>query len=314
MEKGSKIYVAGHRGLVGSALLRCLKNHGFNNLLVKTHKDLDLTDQRAVREFFLNEKPEHVFLAAAKVGGIMANNTFRAMFIYENLMIQSNVIHEAYRNKVKKLLFLGSTCVYPGDCPQPIKESYLLTSKLEKTNEPYAIAKIAGIKMCESYNQTYNTNFIAVMPTNLYGLNDNYDLNNSHVLPALIRKTHEAKISGTKKITIWGTGKPQREFLFSEDLAEACLFLMDHYQKNEIINIGTGEDLTIKELAQMVCEIIGFKGDLIFDISKPDGTFRKISDVSKIQALGWRPKISLKEGIRISYDDFLARKENLQNI
>lgn len=305
MEKTSKIYVAGHRGMVGSAILRRLEKVGFSNLLVKTSAELDLRNQSAVSAFFVEEKPEYVFLAAAKVGGIIANNTYRADFLYENLAIQNNVIHNSYLNGVKKLMFLGSSCIYPKLATQPLKEEYLLTGLLEPTNEPYAIAKIAGIKMCEAYWDQYDCNFISVMPTNLYGYNDNYHPENSHVLPALIRRLHEAKMNGADQVTIWGSGTPKREFLFADDLADACCFLMQNYSDKELINIGTGEDLAIRELALLVKNIVGFKGDLEFDISRPDGTPRKLMDVSKLHSLGWNHKIGLEEGIKLAYEDFL---------
>jgi len=360
MNKDSKIYLAGHNGLVGSAILKSLKNKGYKNIILKDHSELDLTDQQATANFFQNEKPEYVILAAAKVGGIMANNTYRADFIYENIMIQNNVIHQSYLNNVKKLLFLGSSCIYPKNAPQPIKEEYLLRSDLEYTNEPYAIAKIAGIKMCESYNIQYNTNFISVMPTNLYGENDNYDLDKSHVIPALIRKCYLAKclmedktdeiISDLKKrpissididnlnsgniseqisnfgiqketngkvsINLWGTGKPLREFLHANDMAEACVFLIENVDfkdickdqsqiKNTHINLGTGKDLTIQELAELVKEIVRFKGVLNWDNTKPDGTYRKLLDVAKINSLGWKHKILLKEGIEETFEHYL---------
>lgn len=305
MEKTSKIYVAGHRGMVGSAILRKLKNEGFSNLLARTSSELDLRNQSAVSDFFTNEKPEYVFLAAAKVGGIIANNTYRADFLYENLAIQNNVIHNSYLNGVKKLMFLGSSCIYPKLAPQPLKEEYLLTGLLESTNEPYAIAKIAGIKMCEAYRDQYGCNFISVMPTNLYGYNDNYHPENSHVLPALIRRLHEAKMNGADQVTIWGSGTPKREFLFADDLADACCFLMQNYDDKELINIGTGEDLAIRELALLVKNIVGFKDELVFDLSKPDGTPRKLMDVSKLYSLGWNHKISLEKGIKLAYDDYL---------
>lgn len=313
MQKESKIYVAGHRGMVGSAIIRKLKEKGFNNIVTKTSSELDLRNQKEVSDFFLKEKPEYVFLAAAKVGGILANNTYRAEFIYDNLMIEANIIHHSYLNKVKKLLFLGSSCIYPKMAPQPLKEEYLLSGYLEKTNEPYAIAKIAGIKLCEAYREQYNCNFISVMPTNLYGPNDNYDLNNSHVLPALLRKFHTAKILNKKYVTVWGTGKPKREFLHVDDLADACLFLMLNYNEKELINIGTGKDISIKELAEMIKEITGYNGEIKFDSSKPDGTPRKLLDVSKIHKLGWKHKIKLKDGIKKVYEevktkDFLLEK------
>ncbi|OYT33743.1 MAG: GDP-fucose synthetase, partial [Candidatus Aenigmarchaeota archaeon ex4484_52] len=297
MEKNSKIYIAGHRGLVGSAIKRKLEKDGYNNLILKTHKELDLTKQKEVENFFKKEKPEFVFLAAAKVGGILANDTYSADFIYENLMIEANIIHNSYKYNVKKLLFLGSSCIYPRDCPQPMKEEYLLSGKLEDTNEAYAIAKIAGIKMCQFYNKQYKTNFISVMPTNLYGPNDNYNLNNSHVLAALIRKFCDAKKENKKSVVVWGTGNPKREFLHSDDLAEACLFLMNNYNNSEIVNIGVGEDISIKNLAELIKEIVEFDGEIIFDLTKPDGTPQKLLDVSKINKLGWKAKIGLREGL-----------------
>jgi len=320
MGKNSKIYIAGHRGLVGSAIVKNLKSKGYTNLIYRTHQELDLTNQQAVAEFFESEKPEYVILAAAKVGGIVANNTYRADFIYENLQIQNNVIHQAYKHKVEKLLFLGSTCIYPKNSPQPMKEEYLLTSELEYTNEPYAIAKIAGIKMCESYNIQYGTNFISVMPTNLYGINDNFDLETSHVLPALLRKMHEAKMNNEPKVEIWGSGKPRREFLYSEDMADACVFLLesrdfkDTYDENtkEIrnthINIGTGVDVSIEELALTIKKIVGYEGELYFNASKPDGTMVKLTDPSKLHALGWRHEVELEEGIAKVYEWYLSNK------
>ncbi len=309
MEKESKIYVAGHRGMVGSAIVRKLTSLGYTNLLTRTSAELDLRNQQQVADFFEVEKPEYVFLAAAKVGGIVANNTYRADFLYENLAIQNNIIHNSYLNKVKKLMFLGSSCIYPKLAPQPLKESYLLSGYLEPTNEPYAIAKIAGIKMCEAYRAQYGCNFISVMPTNLYGTNDNYDLVNSHVLPAMIRKFHEAKEKSAPEMTLWGTGSPMREFLHADDLAEACLFLMENYNESELVNIGTGEDVTIKNLAALVKQIVGFKGEIIWDISKPDGTPRKLMDVSKLHGLGWHHKIALEDGIKLAYQDFLKLTE-----
>ena len=305
MEKQSKIYVAGHRGMVGSAIVRKLTSLGYTNLLTRTSTELDLRNQQQVADFFEVEKPDYVFLAAAKVGGIVANNTYRADFLYENLAIQNNIIHGSYLNKVKKLMFLGSSCIYPKLAPQPLKESYLLSGYLEPTNEPYAIAKIAGIKMCEAYRAQYGCNFISVMPTNLYGTNDNYDLVNSHVLPAMIRKFHEAKEKSASEMTLWGTGSPMREFLHADDLAEACLFLMENYNESELVNIGTGEDVTIKNLAALVKQIVGFKGEIIWDTSKPDGTPRKLMDVSKLHGLGWHHKIALEDGIKLAYQDFL---------
>ena len=304
MEKAAKIYIAGHRGMVGSAIFRKLEKEGYTNLLVRTSLELDLRDQQMVSDFFLQEKPEYVFLAAAKVGGIIANNTFRADFLFENLSIQNNVIHQSYLNGVKKLMFLGSSCIYPKHAPQPLKEEYLLTGLLETTNEPYAIAKIAGIKMCEAYRSQYGCNFISVMPTNLYGWNDNYNPKNSHVLPALIRKFHEAKLNSADHVTILGTGSPRREFLFSDDLANACYYLMQKYDEKEMINVGTGEDITIRELALLIQKIIGFEGDLVFDPSQPDGTPRKLLDVSKLHNKGWKHQIGLEQGIRIVYQDF----------
>lgn len=305
MQKDSKIYVAGHRGMVGSAIVRRLEKEGFHNIITRTSKELDLRNQLAVSEFFANEKPEYVFLAAAKVGGIVANNTYRAEFLYDNLQLQNNVIHYSYVNGVKKLMFLGSSCIYPKLAEQPLKEDYLLTGVLEPTNEPYAIAKIAGIKMCESYRAQYGCNFISVMPTNLYGYNDNYHPQNSHVLPALIRKFHEAKIEGKSEVEIWGTGSPLREFLFSDDLADACFFLMQNYDEQQFINIGVGHDISIKDLALLVKRIVGFEGELSFNTAKPDGTPRKLMDVSKLHSLGWKHKIELAEGIEMAYEDFL---------
>ncbi|MGQ0828150.1 MAG: GDP-L-fucose synthase [Bacteroidota bacterium] len=303
MNKADKIYVAGHRGMVGSAIIRRLEKDGFKNIITRSSKEVDLRNQQAVADFFAFEKPVHVFLAAAKVGGIVANNTYRADFIYENIMIQSNVIHNSYLNGVKKLMFLGSSCIYPKMAPQPLKEEYLLTGVLEQTNEPYAIAKIAGIKMCDAYRAQYGCNFISVMPTNLYGPNDNYDLNNSHVLPALIRKFHIAKINNSSTVEVWGTGAPLREFLHADDLADACFYLMQNYNESGLVNIGVGEDISIKDLALLVKKIIGYTGELKFDISKPDGTPRKLMDVSKLHALGWKHKINLEAGIRSVYAD-----------
>ena len=307
MEKSSKIYIAGHRGMVGSSILRALKAKGYSNFLLKSSAELDLRNQQAVADFFAFEKPEYVFLAAAKVGGIVANNTYRADFIYENMMIQSNVIHQAYLNGVKKLLFLGSSCIYPKLAPQPLKEEYLLTGLLEPTNEPYAIAKIAGIKMCDAYREQYGCNFISVMPTNLYGPNDNYDLNNSHVLPALLRKFITAKNNGDTAVTIWGTGSPLREFLHADDLADACLFLMQTHNDSGLVNIGVGDDISILNLAQLVKQIVGFEGEIITDTSKPDGTPRKLMDVSKLTNLGWKASISLEEGIKKVYEEIKDR-------
>jgi GDP-L-fucose synthase len=303
MEKSAKIYVAGHRGMVGSAIIRKLKQLGYTNIITRGSKELDLRRQEDVFGFFSTERPDYVFLAAAKVGGIYANNTFRAEFLYDNLLIEANIIHASYLNKVKKLMFLGSSCIYPKLAPQPLKESYLLTGLLEYTNEPYAIAKIAGIKLCESYRFQYGCNFISVMPTNLYGPNDNYDLNNSHVLPALLRKFHSAKIENQPVVTIWGSGSPMREFLHVDDLAEACLFLMESYNEAELVNIGTGTDISIKDLAMLIKKISGYEGKLEFDASKPDGTPRKLMDVTKLHNLGWKHKISLEEGIKMVYKD-----------
>ena len=311
MQKTEKIYIAGHRGMVGSAIHRRLKNEGFENFVFRTSDELDLRNQHAVADFFAKEKPNHVFLAAAKVGGILANNTYRAEFLYDNLMIQSNVIESAYRANVKKLLFLGSSCIYPKLAPQPLKEEYLLTGLLEHTNEPYAIAKIAGIKMCDAYRSQYGCNFISVMPTNLYGPNDNYDLKTSHVLPALIRKFHEAKINNETEVVVWGSGTPRREFLHADDMADACVYLMKNYDEEGLINIGVGEDLSIKELAELIKEIVGYNGKIVFDITKPDGTPRKLMDVSKLTSIGWKASISLKEGIAQVYKEkFLTAINN----
>jgi len=317
MDKNSKIYVAGHRGLAGSAIVRQLQQKGCGNLLLRTHAELELTDQAAVRDFFQRERPEYVFLAAAKVGGIVANSSYPAEFIHSNLAVQTNVLHESWRAGVKRLLFLGSSCIYPRDCPQPIKEEYLLTGPLEPTNRPYAVAKIAGIEMCWSYNRQYGTRFLAAMPTNLYGPGDSYDLNNSHVLPALIRKMHESKQGGLEEVVIWGTGKPKREFLFSQDMAEACVYLLDLADGRfeelvsdthpPLVNIGYGEDLSIAELARTVARVVGFLGNLRFDTSKPDGTPRKLLDSGRINALGWRPRTRVDEGIAAAYKDFLSR-------
>jgi len=307
VEKDAKIYVAGHRGMVGSAILRRLEQLGFTNLLVRTSEQLDLRNQLAVKHFFEAERPDYVFLAAAKVGGILANSTFKAEFLHDNLLIQNNVIHQSYLNGVRKLLFLGSSCIYPKLAPQPLKEEYLLTGPLEPTNEPYAIAKIAGIKMCEAYRDQYGCNFISVMPTNLYGYNDNYHPEYSHVLPALIRRFHEAKVSGDPDIIIWGSGTPRREFLFADDLGDACVFLMENYNDSEFINVGTGEDLSIADLAGLISEIVGFRGRLNFDPTKPDGTPRKLMDVSKLHGMGWRHSTNLREGIAKSYQDYLDK-------
>lgn len=304
VEKSSKIYVAGHRGLVGSAIVRNLEAKGYNNIIGRNHKELDLTDQRAVRVFFEEEKPEYVFLAAAKVGGIHANDTYPADFIYENLMIQNNVIKAAHDFEVKKLLFLGSTCIYPKMAPQPIKEEYLLSGYLEPTNEAYAIAKIAGLKMCQFFKRQYGDNFISCMPTNLYGPNDNFNLNNSHVMPALIRKFHEAKVNGLSQVEVWGTGKPLREFLYVDDMADACVFLVKNYDGGEHVNIGTGEEVSIGELALLIKEVVGFEGELTFDTTKPDGTQRKLTDVSRLHGLGWRHTVELRCGVEQAYGWF----------
>ncbi|WP_433901715.1 GDP-L-fucose synthase [Sphingobacterium puteale] len=309
MEKDAKIYVAGHRGMVGSAIYRKLTELGYSNIVTRTSQELDLRNQQAVADFFNEEKPDYVFLAAAKVGGIMANNTYRADFIYENMAIQNNVIKSSYDNDVTKLMFLGSSCIYPKMAPQPLNEDLLLTGTLEPTNEPYAIAKIAGIKMAEAFRDQYGCNYISVMPTNLYGINDNYHPQNSHVLPALIRRFHEAKINNLDEVVIWGTGTPLREFLFSDDLADACVFLMNNYDEKQFVNIGIGEDLSIKDLAELIKDVIGYTGKISFDTSKPDGTPRKLMDVSKLHALGWKHKTNLREGIKLAYADFLKIEE-----
>lgn len=314
MEQNQKIYIAGHNGMVGSAIRRNLETKGYNNLLLRSSKELDLRNQQQVVDFFEKERPEYVFLAAAKVGGIVANNTYRADFLYENLMIESNVIHAAWKNGVKKLLFLGSSCIYPKMAPQPIKEEYLLTGLLEETNEPYAIAKIAGIKLCEAYRDQYGANFISVMPTNMYGKGDNYHPNNSHVLPGLIRRFHEARENNTEEVVVWGTGTPKREFLYADDLADACFFLMQQYNKKELLNIGTGEDLSIAELAELIKKTTGFKGRIVFDKSKPDGTPRKLMDVSRLHALGWRHSIALEDGIKLAYKDFLQTQKTVAEV
>jgi GDP-L-fucose synthase len=311
MDKNAKIYIAGHRGMVGSAIYRKLEKEGFTNFVTRTSDTLDLRNQQAVTDFFETEKPEYVFLAAAKVGGIVANNTYRAEFLYDNLQIQNNIIHNAYLTGVKKLMFLGSSCIYPKLAPQPLKEEYLLTGLLEPTNEPYAIAKIAGIKMCDAYRDQYGCNFISVMPTNLYGYNDNYHPQNSHVLPALIRRFHEAKEQGAASVTIWGTGSPKREFLFADDLAEACYYLMQTYDEPGFVNIGTGEDLPIKDLALLIKNIVGYQGEINFDTSKPDGTPRKLMDVSKLHSKGWKHHTTLQEGITLAYHDFLSKNNRL---
>ncbi|MCB0501101.1 MAG: GDP-L-fucose synthase [Bacteroidetes bacterium] len=311
MNKDAKIYVAGHRGMVGSAIIRKLKSEGYTNIVFRTSSELNLTRQADTEAFFAEEKPDYVFMAAARVGGIHANNVYRGQFIYENLMIQNNVIHSSYLNNVKKLLFLGSTCIYPKMAPQPLKEEYLLSGYLEPTNEPYAIAKIAGIKTCESYNRQYGVDFISVMPTNLYGPNDNYDLENSHVLPALIRKFHEAKINNEPTVTIWGSGTPMREFLHVDDLAAACFHLMQTYSGDQLVNIGTGVDVTIRELAETIQEVVGYEGELTFDATKPDGTPRKLTDVSRLHSLGYHHKINLKEGISMVYEEFASKYDEI---
>lgn len=308
MDKRAKIYVAGHRGMVGAAIVRRLQSAGYTNILTRIHSELDLTRQLSVEQFLQQEQPDFVFLAAAKVGGIYANNIYRADFIYQNLIMEANVVHAAWQAGVQRLLFLGSSCIYPRDCPQPITEEYLLTGPLEQTNEPYAIAKIAGIKLCESYNRQYGTQYVSVMPTNLYGPNDNYDLNNSHVLPALIRKAHEAKLRGDTSYVVWGSGKPMREFLYVDDMADACVFLMEHDEiQSGLFNVGTGVDVTIRELAKTVMDVVGFKGEIVFDASKPDGTPRKLLNVDRLRGLGWQAKTSLRDGIARAYADFLNK-------
>ena len=307
MQKEHKIYIAGHRGMVGGAIYRCLLQQHYTNIITRTSAELDLRNQAAVLDFFEKEKPGYVFLTAARVGGIMANNTYRAAFLYDNLMIEANIINAAYLSGVKKLMFLGSSCIYPKMAPQPLKEDYLLTGPLEYTNEPYAIAKIAGIKLCEAYRDQYGCNFISVMPTNLYGVGDNYHSQNSHVLPGLIRKFHEAKQNAATSVTVWGSGTPKREFLYADDLAEACVFLMKNYNDKQLVNIGTGEDITIKELAELVKSVVGFRGAIVFDTSKPDGTPRKLMDVSKLHNLGWKHHTRLEQGIKLAYKDFLSR-------
>jgi GDP-L-fucose synthase len=307
MDKNAKIYIAGHRGMVGSAIFRKLEKEGFANIITRVSAELDLRNQQQVADFFEQEKPDYVFLAAAKVGGIIANNTYRAEFLYDNLQIQNNVIHSSYINNVKKLMFLGSSCIYPKLAPQPLKEEYLLTGLLEETNEPYAIAKIAGIKMCDAYRAQYGCNYISVMPTNLYGYNDNYHPQNSHVLPALIRRFHEAKEQNIDTVTIWGSGTPKREFLFADDLAAACFYLMQNYDEEGLVNVGTGEDLSIKDLAILVKQIIGYEGKINFDTTKPDGTPRKLMDVSKLHSKGWKHTIELSDGIKLAYQDFLKK-------
>lgn len=313
MNKNAKIFVAGHKGLVGSALVRKLNEKGFNNLILKTHAECDLTDQSAVQNLFTEESPEYIFLAAAKVGGIYANNTYPAEFIFSNMQVQMNTIHESWKHNVKKLLFLGSSCIYPKYAPQPMREDVLLSGKLEPTNEPYAIAKISGIVMCQSYNRQYGTDFISVMPTNLYGPNDNYHSENSHVLPALIRRFHEAKITDAPKVTIWGTGNPTREFLYVDDLADACIFLMENYSGNDIVNIGSGIEVKIVELAKIIQKVIGYNGQIDYDVTKPDGTPRKLLDCSRLHSLGWRHSVELEEGIERAYKDFL-KQDSLRGI
>jgi GDP-L-fucose synthase len=310
MKSNGKIYIAGHNGMVGSAILRALKAKGFENFVLKNSKELDLRNQQAVNDFFETEKPDYVFLAAAKVGGIHANNTYRADFIYENLMIESNIIHAAYKNQVEKMLFLGSSCIYPKNAPQPLKEEYLLTGILETTNEPYAIAKIAGIKLCDAYRAQYGCNFISAMPTNLYGPNDNYDLNNSHVLPALLSKFHTALINKEPNVTVWGSGTPLREFLHVDDMASACIFLMENYNEAGCVNVGCGTDISIKDLAILIKEIVGYEGEIVFDSSKPDGTLRKLMDVSKINEMGWRYSIGVREGIMKVYNEYKIKVAN----
>jgi GDP-L-fucose synthase len=311
MQKNSKIYVAGHRGMVGSAIVRKLQKEGYSNILTASSKDVDLTNQQVTNQWFEANKPDYVFVAAAKVGGIQANNIYRADFLYQNLMIECNTIHAAFQQNVKKLLFLGSTCIYPKLAPQPLHESYLLSGYLEETNEPYAIAKIAGIKLCESYKRQYGCNFISAMPTNLYGPNDNYDLNNSHVLPALIRKFHEAKINNQAEVIMWGTGSPFREFLHADDLADSLYFLMQNYDGEEFVNCGSGEEISIKDLALLIKDIVGFEGNIIHDTTKPDGTPRKLTDVSKLHNLGWKHQINLKDGIQAVYQEFVENYEHM---
>jgi len=305
MEKNAKIFVAGHRGMVGSAIVRALKKEGYENIITRTHKELDLCRQDQVERFFAEEKPDYVFLAAAKVGGIIANSTALADFMYENMILEMNVIHSAWKNGCKKLLFLGSSCIYPRMAPQPMPESCLLTSELEKTNEAYALAKISGLKYCEYLNKQYGTDYISAMPTNLYGPNDNYHPEHSHVLPALIRRFHEAKVNGVKSVTCWGTGTPLREFLYVDDLADACLFLMNNYSGNETVNVGTGKELSIKELTELTAKVIGYEGEILWDTDRPDGTPRKLLDVSKLEKLGWKYQVELEDGIRLAYEDFL---------
>lgn len=310
MKQSDKVFIAGHRGLVGSAIKRDLEQKGFHNLVTRGREQLELTNQAAVFRFMEQEKPDYVVVAAAKVGGIHANNTYRAEFIYSNLMVQSNLIHGAYQSGVKRLLFLGSSCVYPRDCPQPMKEEHLLSGPLEKTNEPYAIAKIAGIRMCDAYNDQYGTDFVSVMPTNLYGINDNFDLSTSHVIPALIRKVHDAKLKNAKSVTIWGSGKPLREFMYVDDLADACVHILGMDGYTDMVNIGSGQEVSIRELAELVCDVIGFDGKLVFDTSMPDGTPRKLLDCARLNAIGWKPKIGLREGLALAYQGFLEHLDS----
>ncbi|MDF2941978.1 MAG: nucleoside-diphosphate-sugar epimerase [Herbinix sp.] len=307
MEKDSKIYVAGHTGMVGSAITRDLRRKGYHNIIVRTHTQLDLTDQAAVQEFFETEKPEYVFLAAAKVGGIISNKTYPADYIMQNLLIECNVIKSSFVNKVKKLMVLGSSCIYPKICPQPIKEEYLLTAPLESSNEAYALAKIAGIKMCQHYNIQYGTKFITLMPSSIYGINDNFDINNSHVIPAMIVKMHTAKITNQPFVELWGTGTPLREFLYVDDLADACVFLMKSYEENQHINVGSGEEITIKDLAEIIKKIVDYQGDVIFDSTKPDGTPRKVLDIAKLESMGWKPMVNFEDGIKRAYNDYLSK-------
>ncbi|QJD94416.1 GDP-L-fucose synthase [Mucilaginibacter robiniae] len=314
MEKGAKIYIAGHRGMVGSAIVRKLQAEGYQHLITRTSSELDLRNQQQVQDFFAREQPEYVFLAAAKVGGIVANNTYRGEFLYDNLQIQNNIIHASYLQGVKKLMFLGSSCIYPKLAPQPLKEAYLLTGLLEETNEPYAIAKIAGIKLCDAYRAQYGCNYISVMPTNLYGYNDNYHPQNSHVLPAMIRRFHEAKEQGLQEVVIWGTGTPRREFLFADDLAAACYYLMEHYNEPGLVNIGTGEDISIRELAELVSQVVGYEGSISLDTSKPDGAPRKLMDVSKLHEWGWHHTIELPQGIQLAYQDFLLKQKEKEDL
>jgi len=310
MDKNSRIYVAGHTGMVGSAIVRCLEKNGYGNIIRMTHRELDLTRQEDCEKFFEEEKPEYVFLAAAKVGGIHANDTYPADFIMENMLIECNVIRSAFKNNVKKLMFFGSACIYPKLCPQPIKEEYLLTGPLEPTNEAYALAKISGIKMCQSYNKQYGTRYISVMPTNLYGINDRFDAYNSHVIPSMIIKFHKAKLENRPFVELWGTGKPLREFLYVDDMAEACIYLMNNYEGSELINIGSGKEISIRELAEIIRDVVGFQGEIVFDATKPDGTPRRVLDNSKISATGWKPKTDLREGIRKEYEYYLSMMEN----